>query len=113
LDPVRFLGASSDYKLFNIKFKSIYESRNISSIELALHLPNSVNKTVEEILASLLSTEFNVFTYSHLWSTLDHRFGGKTRENQSVFKSLEKAECLSVLTRNSRMFSNSEKTLSL
>ena len=98
LDPGIFSGRSSEYKLFKIKFKSIYENRNLSNLDLALHLQNSVNKTVEEILSPHLSAELNEFTYAHLWTILDHRFGGKNREDQSVSKLLEKAECLSVLT---------------
>jgi hypothetical protein len=49
---------------------------------------------VESILKPHLSTELNEFTYAHLWSILDHRFGGKNREDQNVSELLRKADCL-------------------
>jgi hypothetical protein len=66
LDPGKFSGHSRDYKIFKIKFKSIYENRNLSNVDLALHLQNSVSSEVDKILKPHLSTELNEFTYAHL-----------------------------------------------
>jgi hypothetical protein len=100
LDPGKFSGHSKDYKykIFKVKLKSIYENsyenRNLSNIDLALHLQNSVSTEVENILRPHLSTELNELTYLHLWSILDHRFSNKNREDQNVSELLRKADCL-------------------
>ena len=94
LDPGKFTGSESDYRTFKLKFKNVFENRNITKVELALHLQNSVDSKVEKVLKPQ-------YTYEHLWRILDQHYGGRNREEQYVVGLLRKAEPLTEMTTKS------------